>query len=179
MRPLTPEEIRSIFTSSPDFNEIFDAFEVAVALELKDVEVYRLLFWNTALSPDEVRLFGEKLAVSFPDLAYDVFSWIASVLEVTYSSYDNFELALLYYRKAAAARPEEVTPYLDAADCYNSDLNIPPADQLISFLRSGLPTVTNKKALLQRLAYVCEMSGDVEQSHYYRKLADDIGRLRN
>jgi hypothetical protein len=39
--------------------------------------------------------------------------------------------------------------------------------------------VNNKKALLQRLAYVCEMSGDVEQSHYYRKLADDIGRLRN
>ena len=179
MLPRTPDEIRAVFATSGDFNEIFDAFEVAVAMGLKDVELYRVLFWNTALSPDEVRLFGEKLAASYTDIAYDVYAWLASVFEVTYSSYDNFELALLYYRKAAGARPEEVAPYLDAADCYNPDLNIPPADQLLSFLRSGIPLVSNKKSLLHRLAYICEMTGDQEQSQYYRRLADDIGRLRN
>ena len=179
MRPSSPDDIRAIFATSGDFNEIFDAFEAAVAMGLKDVEMYRILFWNNALSPDEVRLFGEKLAISFPDIAYDVYYWVASVFEVTYSSYDNFELALLYYRKAAVARPEEVAPYLDAADCFNPDLNIPPADQLLSFLRSGIPLVTNKISLLQRLAYICEMTGDQDQSQYYRRLADDIRRLRN
>jgi tetratricopeptide (TPR) repeat protein len=173
------EEFRTIFSTSDDFNVIFDAFEEALRTGLKDLELYRMLFWNNALSPDEVRLFGERLAKEFDDLAYDVFLWLASVFEVTYSAYDNFELALHYYRKAAEARPAEVEPYVNAADCYEPDLNIPPADQLLAFLRSGLPVVTNKKVVLLRLAYICEMIGDEEQARYYRSLADDIERSRN
>ncbi len=173
------EELRSIFSTSDDFNVIFDAFEEALQAGVKDLELYRLLFWNNALSPDEVRLFGERLAKEHADLAYDVFLWLASVFEVTYSAYDNFELALHYYRKAAETKPEEVEPYVNAADCYEPDLNIPPVEQLLSFLRSGLPVVGNKKVVLLRLAYLCEMTGDEEQARYYRTLADDIDRSRN
>ncbi len=63
MRTYSVEEIRRCFSNSSDFNEIFDAFQSALSQNLKDVEPYRLLFWNHSLSPDEVRLFGEKLAV--------------------------------------------------------------------------------------------------------------------
>ncbi len=173
------DDLRTIFSTSDDFNVIFDAFEDALRQQIKDLALYRLLFWNSALSPDEVRLFGDRLAKEFLDLAYDVHLWLASVFEVTYSAYDNFELALLYYRKAAEARPEEVEPYVNAADCYEPDLNIPPADQLLSFLRSGLPVVSNKKVLLGRLSYLCEMIGDEKQARYYRTLADDLERSRN
>src|ERR1043166_2812990 len=126
MGKLTVEEIRKRFEISNEFNEIFDAFEEAIEQGLKDIELYRQLFWNHTLSPDELCLFGEKLAKEFPELAYDTYMWLASVFEVTYSMFDNYELTLAYYIKAAQANPTEPTPYLAAASCYEPDLNIPP-----------------------------------------------------
>jgi tetratricopeptide (TPR) repeat protein len=179
MPRFTLEEIRARFANSTDFNEIFDAFEDALAQKLQDVELYRLLFWNNSLAPDELCLFGEKLAKEFPSIAYDTYMWLASVFEVTYSSYDNFELAIKYYRKAAQAKPSEPDPYLDAADCFDPDLNIPPVDVLIEFLKEGVKHVSNKKALLLRLAHLYQIIGDDAQSEYYRNLADELGRSEN
>ncbi len=179
MSRFSVEEIRQKFATSQDFNEIFDAFEDALSQQLRDLELYRLLFWNNSLGPEELCLFGEKLAREFPDLAYGTYMWLANVFEVTYSSYDNFDLAMTYYRKAAQARPAEVDPYLNLVDCYDPDLNIPPADALIAFLREGLKTVSGKKILLQRLSFLYQMIGDREQSDYYRNLADDLGKFQN
>jgi hypothetical protein len=172
----TPEEIRTKFANATDFNDLFDAFEDALAQRIQDVELYRLLFWNHSLGPDELCLFGEKLAKEFPDIAYDTYVWLASVFEVTYSSYDNFELAITYYRKAAGARPSSPDPYLDACDCYDPDLNIPPVDVLLEFLKQGLDNVNNKKVVLMRLSHLYLLIGDEEQSNYYRDLADDVDR---
>jgi hypothetical protein len=179
MPRFTLEEIRNKFANSTDFNEIFDAFEDALEQKIQDVVLYRLLFWNNSLAPDELCLFGEKLAKEFPNLAYDTFMWLASVFEVTYSSYDNFELAMKYYRKAARAKPSEESPYLDAADCYDPDLNIPPVDSLITFLKAGLKQVEQKKNVLLRLSYLFQVSGNQQQADYYRSLADDLGRSKN
>jgi len=179
MPRFTVDEIRNKFSSCKDFNDIFDAFEDALKQGIQDVELYRLLFWNTALRPDELCLFGEKLAQEFPDLAYDTFMWLANVFEATYSSYDNFELAMRYYRKAAKTKPDEVQPYLNAADCHEPDLNIPPLYWLVEFLKLGINQVTDKKTLLHRLSYLYQMHGDQKQADFYRNLADDIGRSQN
>lgn len=179
MPRFTLDEIREKFAEGKDFNEIFDAFEDALKQGIQDMELYRLLFWNTVLSPDEVCLFGEKLAKEFHNLAYETFMWLASVFEVTYSSYDNFELAMRYYRKAARMRPEEIQPYLDAADCHEPDLNIPPFSLLVEFLKEGINLVADKKTLLHRLSYLFQMHGDQKQADFYRNLADDLGRLQN
>jgi tetratricopeptide (TPR) repeat protein len=179
MSRLSVEEIRARFSTSSDFNEIFDAFEDAIEQRIEDVELYRLLFWNHSLGPDELCLFGEKLAKEFPTISYDIYMWLASVFEVTYSSYDNFELAIAYYRKAATVRPNEPDPYLDACDCYDPDLNIPPADVLIDFLKDGLKHVSNRKVLLLRLSHLYHLIGDAEQSNFYRDLADEADRARN
>ena len=168
----TIDDIRRVFSSSTDFNEIFDVFQAALRQHLKDVEIYRLLFWNHSLTPDEIRLFGEKLATEFPDLAYDVYLWLASVFEVTYSSNDNYELALQYYQKAAGARPAEPDPYLDACDCYDPDLNIPPVVVLIEFVLRGTEHVVNPTSLYRRLSRLYLMAGDERRSEHYRRLAE-------
>jgi tetratricopeptide (TPR) repeat protein len=173
MRAYSVEEIRRCFSTSTDFNEIFDAFQYALSQKLKDVEQYRLLFWNHSLTPDEIRLFGEKLAAEFPDLSYDVYLWLASVFEVTYSSSDNYELALHYYQKAASVRPAEPDPYLDACDCYEPDLNIPPLSSLIEFVKHGIDRVANPKSLYKRLSHLYELAGDTEQSELYRRKAEE------
>ncbi|MBI3580136.1 MAG: hypothetical protein HY089_12090 [Ignavibacteriales bacterium] len=179
MPRFTPEEIRQKFANATDFNELFDAFGDALDQKIQDVELYRLLFWNHSLGPDELCLFGKKLASEFPPLAYDTYMWLASVFEVTYSSYDNFELAMEYYRKAAQAKPSELDPYLDACDCYDPDLNIPPVDMLLDFLKEGIKHVANKKTLLQRLSNLYHLIGDEEQSAHYRNLSDELGRSEN
>ncbi len=166
------EEIRRTFATSTDFNEIFDVFQAALAQQVKDVEPYRLLFWNQSLTPDEIRLFGEKLADEFPDLAYEVYLWLASVFEVTCSSDDNFELAVHYYQKAALIKPSEPDPYLNACECYDADLNIPPLASLIEFVRHGLQHVTDPVNLYKRLAQLYEIAGDVDQSDLYRRKAE-------
>ncbi|MBM4168721.1 MAG: hypothetical protein FJ215_06140 [Ignavibacteria bacterium] len=170
------DEIRNRFSTSTDFNDLFDAFQDALEQKIQDLEVYRLLFWNKSLSSDELCLFGEKLAMEFPPLAYEIFMWMASIFEATFSAYDNFELAIEYYQKAAHARPSESDPYLDACDCYDPDLNIPPIDTLIDFLIRGSRTVKNKKPIYVRLSRMYEMVGDIDRSEYYRGLADEIGK---
>ena len=162
------EEIRQCFAASTDFNEIFDVFQSALAQKVTDFELYRLLFWNPSLTPDEVRLFGEKLAGEFPQVAYEVFFWLAGMFEATYSSSDNHELAVHYYRKAAAVNPSEADPYLKACDCYEPDLNIPPAAGLIEFVKSGLPHARDPVPLYKRLADLYMFIGDSDQSQFYR-----------
>jgi len=174
MPHFSAEDIRRRFSTSTDFNEIFDAFEDALAQRIDDIEVYRLLFWNHSLSPDELCLFGEKLAQVFPPMAYDVYMWLANVFEVTYAMYDNYELAVEYYRKAAVVRPQEPDPYLDAADCYEPDLNIPPLDVLIDFLKEALEHVSNARSVCQKLSVFYQTAGDLELSEYYRKKSEEF-----
>ena len=172
MRNLSLDDIRRCFSSSADFNEIFDVFQSALALRVEDLDVYRLLFWNHSLTPDEVRLFGEKLAGECPSLAYDVFLWLAGMFEATYSSTDNYELAVTYYQKAAAARPSEAEPYIRACECYDPDLSIPPLTGLLEFVLRGLPNVSDPIPLYQRLADLYSYAGDPRQSEFYRLKAE-------
>jgi tetratricopeptide (TPR) repeat protein len=178
MPTFSEDEIRRRFSLSTDFNEIFDAFEAAIAQRLDDVEIYRLLFWNHSLTPDELCLFGQKLVQEFPHIAYDVYMWLANVFEVTYSMYDNYDLAIEYYKKAASVRPAEPDPYLDAADCYEPDLNIPPVGVLIDFLKDGVQHVANPRNVYQRLSYFYQIVGDSSLSEYYRRKAEEHGMPR-
>ena len=173
MSKLSADQLRRVFESSKEFNEIFDAFEQAVEQRLDDLSLYRLLFWNHALTPEELCLFGEKLSKEFPALAYDTYFWLANIFEVTLSMVDNYELALTYYKKAASARPEDRTPYLRAADCYERDLNIPPISELIDFLKRGVESVKEPVPLYQRLVELYDLNGNDEMSDYYRRKIRD------
>jgi len=46
MRTYTLEEIRQCFSTSTDFNELFDVFHAAVTQKITDLEPYKILFWN-------------------------------------------------------------------------------------------------------------------------------------
>jgi hypothetical protein len=172
MRTYTLEEIRQCFSTSTDFNELFDVFQAAVTQKVTDLEPYEILFWNPSLTPDEVRLFGEKLAGEFPELAFEVFFWLAGIFEATYSSSDNHELAVYYFRKAAAVRPSEPEPYLKASECYDADLCIPPLSGLIEFVEQGIPQVADPKPLYRRLSELYNYAGDTLRSELFRRRAE-------
>ncbi len=169
MPKLSIEDIRKRFEQSKEFNEIFDAFEQSLEQRFDDIELYKKLFWNPTLTPDELCLFGEKLAKEFPQVSYDTYMWLADIFEVTYSTYDNHVRSLEYFQKAAAVRPNEPTPYLAAAKCYEPDLNIPPLTLLIMFLKRGLDSAGDPKVLYERLIELYEHAGNDEMIDYYRR----------
>lgn len=173
MPKFTKDQIKEKFSNSSDFNELFDAFEAALESKIEDLDLYKILFWNNSLTPDELCLFGEKLVQVFPNMAYDVYLWLAKVFEVTYSMFDNYELALEYFFKASHIKPEELEPYIAASNCYEPDLKIPPADYLIEFLKKGLMHVKNPSPLYKRLSELYERIGDEDQSLYFRKLSEE------
>ncbi len=172
---LSRTEIRHIFNESKNFNELFDAFDAALKQGIDDVELYRILFWNDSLGSDELILFGEKLARQYRHLAFDVYMWLASIFEVLFGKKDNFELAVSYYQKAAAIRPSEPEPYLEACDCYNADLDIPPAKLLIEFLKIGYDFTASNKSIALRLAVLHHAIGETDLAEYYRVKADEAG----
>ncbi|NUN70746.1 MAG: hypothetical protein HUU02_13670 [Bacteroidetes bacterium] len=172
---LSRTEIRHIFNESKNFNELFDAFDEALKQGIDDVELYRILFWNDSLGSDELILFGEKLARQYRHLAFDVYMWLASIFEVLFGKKDNYELAVSYYQKAAAIRPSEPEPYLEACDCYNADLDIPPAKQLIEFLKIGYDFTGSNKNIALRLAVLHHAIGETDLAEYYRVKADEAG----
>jgi TPR repeat protein len=171
MRNYSPDEIRQCFSSSTDFNEIFDAFQSAMARRLADLELYRVLFWNPSLIPDEVRLFGEKIVGVFPEMSYEVYLWLAGMFEATYSMNDNHELAVEYYRKAALAKPHEAEPLIKLCGIYDPDLAIPPLGELIEFVLRGLPAIENPSSVYQCLGELYQHAGDPQQAEYYRRKA--------
>ncbi len=175
MSEFSREEIRQRFSSATSFNEIFDAFESAIVQHIDDIELYRQLFWNDSLHIDEIILFGEKLAKEFPNSAYDVYMWMANVFEAVFSSDDNFEHSLMYYQKAASVNPGVPDPYLNACDCYDPDLNIPPLESLIEFVKKGLENAADKKILSSRLSYLYHLLGDEDLAEYYRLKAEEAG----
>jgi hypothetical protein len=170
---LTPEEIRKLFEQSRDFNDLFEAFEEALRQGIRDMELYRQLFWNNSLTPDEVCMFGEKLATEFPELSFEVYMWLANVFNVTYAMYDNYELAFCYYKKAAAAKPASSDPYLRISECYEPDLNIPPLDSIIHFLKTGVPHIEEPRPVFEKLAHFYELGGNDEMSSYFRRRAEE------
>lgn len=176
MSGLPYQDIRKRFEVSTDFNEIFEAFEHALRQRIDDIELYRHLFWNHSLTPDELMLFGEKLSQEFQHLAYDIYMWLASVFEATTSVNDNYELAIEYYRKAARLHPARPEPYLYAADCFEPDLNIPPIAVLIAFLKEGILKVAASTLLYKRLAHLYEICGNDEMSAYCRRKAEEGSR---
>lgn len=172
MSRLSKDEIRHCFESARAFNQVLDAFEQAIGDRMDDVELYRKLFWNKFLSSDELCLFGHKLANEFPPMAYEVFLWLASVFAVNYSRYDNYELAMDYFAKASTVKPAEPTPYLDAAACYEPDLNIPPVTNLLQYLKDGTRHVENPRPLYERLCQLYDIVGNDEMSKFYRMKLD-------
>ena len=173
MAQRSADELRHCFETSKNPNELFDAFEEAIALRIGEFQYYRSLFWNFALTADELCLFADKLAKEFPALGYEVFIWLAHIFAIMRSSNDNFELAMIYFQKSAAIQPDNLEPYLDAADCYNSDINIPPVKTLIDFLKSGIEHIAEPRALYERLAYLYEMCDNDEMRDYFRRKAGD------
>lgn len=172
---LTKEQIEKKFIESTEFNELFDAFQSAIEQKIDDIDLYRNLFWNESLGIDEIKLFGEKLVETFPEISFEVFIWIANVFEALFGEKDNLEQAFNYYKKASLVNPTSEVPFLEICKSYNQDLNIPPINNIIEFLKSGIELVNKKGVIYKKLSDLYFLKRDSEMAKLYLLKAEEFG----
>jgi tetratricopeptide (TPR) repeat protein len=156
-----------IFKNSKNSDELFDTFDKAVKEGIDNFEIYKILFWNPALSKNEVCMFVKKLAASFPKLSYDVYMWGAKVIELSYENDDNLETVITFYKKAAESNNKLTEPYIRALDCYNADLKIPQPSTLVNFVKRGVSKVNDPSILYYKLSELYGKMGNIELKNHY------------
>lgn len=169
-------EIEQIFRESSSPEELFDAFQNALKLRIRDAELYKILLSNVSLTFDEVKMFTEKLCKEFNDLSYDIWLWVAKIFE-TASTTDSIETALNYYRRAIEIKSDDYTPYLNIINLYNKDLDFPPKDKISTLLRKGLSEVQRKSKLCFGIADFYRKMDDLEMNKKYMVLGSKYARL--
>jgi hypothetical protein len=154
------EEIENIFRSSNSSDELFDAFQSALKNKISDVDFYKILLGNPALSTDEIKMYASKLCSEFPDFTFDICMWTADLFLKNIEDYRCIADALAYYKNAAESKPAKHEPYLAAIKLYNYDLEIPTNKQILSMVDKGMPSVDKKSKVFFAMAELYKKLGN-------------------
>jgi hypothetical protein len=169
-------EIRNIFTTSSSPDELFDVFEQAVKYKIDDASLYKTLLWNKAISCDEIMMYAEKICKEFPGLCFEIYFAVGEILE-SISMYGSMkENSFEYFKKSAAANKFSHNPYISAAKMYNAELDIPPFEQVASFVESGIEHVELKSKLCFALSSLYKQRGEHDKERAFQMLGEKFQR---
>lgn len=168
-------DLEKIFREATSSGELFDSFQKAIKHKLKDVELYKILLSNIMLSPDEIKMYTEKLCREYREIRYDIYMWAANILESMHAE-EHLETAFEYYRKAIESDRTSCQPYLSLAKMYNPELDVPPKKVLLELLKNGLPEVQYKSRLCRAIAELYEVLQDKIMKQKYLAMAAKYAR---
>jgi hypothetical protein len=165
----SPEYFKEKFRMERGFNELFELFRQALDQGIDSLDLYRELLWNNSLSSEELFFFAKRLGEVFPHLAFEIYMWLSKVFESRPADIDSLELAFLCLKKAAEFDPKSDGPYVNSCSLYNSDLNIPTLQSIMSFLKSGMEKVGDPTSIYERLSVFYKMIGNDEMFRFYKQ----------
>jgi hypothetical protein len=166
------ERIENIFRCSSSSEELFDTFNEALKHRIKSLESYKVLLANPSLTPDEIKMFTEKIITELPNKAYDINLWTANVFESSAAEYDRLEDSLNYYERAYFHLPIAHEPLLKILNLYNYELNYPSNKKIISFIEQGIDLVKQKSKIYYALANHYRRIGNCRMEVRYLSLAE-------
>lgn len=170
------KEIENVFRCSGSPDELFDAFREAIHYKIKDGDLYEILLWNKALSPDEIKMYASKICNEFPGLSFRINFDTGKILEAVSSGGNTLEPALYYYQKAAEADPASFLPYVAAAELYNLEFNLPKLDAVVEFLVRGIDSAEVKSKICYALVSLYRKTGNTDKERYFQKLGEKYQR---
>ncbi|MDP4174256.1 MAG: hypothetical protein Q8933_09835 [Bacteroidota bacterium] len=172
------QHIEKKFREATSSGELFDTFQQALKLKLKDIDLYKILLGNMALNADEIKMFTEKLCREFEDLKYDLYMWSANILENTLSE-ENLEAAFAYYLKASELDRTNHLPFMSILKMYNVDFDLPPKEKIISIIENAINEVKIKSHLFREMADFYGYIGDEIKKRKCLTLAAQYKRREN
>jgi hypothetical protein len=146
------ERIEKIFRCSSISGELFDAFQEALKCRIKNLETFKILLANPSLTPDEIKMFTEKIIIELPSKAYDINLWTGNIFENMILEYERLEDCLDYYERAYFHMPIAHEPLLKLLNLYNYELDYPTNKKIIDFIEKGIHSVKLKSKIYFALA---------------------------
>ncbi|MGE5350435.1 MAG: hypothetical protein ACM3P0_00015 [Acidobacteriota bacterium] len=168
-------DLERIFREATSSGELFDSFQKALKHKLKDAELFKILLSNIILSPDEIKMYTEKLCREYKDIRYEIYMWAANILESMHAE-EHLETAFEYYRKAIESNHSDYQPYISMIKMYNVELDIPPKKVLLELLKSGIEEVRHKSRLCKAIADFYDLLQDKLMKQKYLAMAAKYAR---
>ncbi|HEX2961206.1 MAG TPA: hypothetical protein VHO43_05410 [Ignavibacteriales bacterium] len=168
-------DLERIFREATSSGELFDSFQKAIKHKLKDAELFKILLSNIILSPDEIKMYTEKLCREYNDIRYDIYMWAANILESMHAG-EHLETAFEYYRKAIESNRTDYQPYISMAKMYNPELDIPPKKVLLELLKNGIEEVRHKSRVCRAIADLYDILQDKVMKQKYLAMAAKYAR---
>lgn len=162
----------AVFRNSNDNDDLFDVFELVLSEKIKDVDLYKILLGNPALSQDEVIMYTEKLCKEISDSVYDLCMWTANIFGNKLTEYNCIETSISYLKKASLADPQNCAPYLTAINLFDLELNLPVNNKIIKMVEEGVSAVAKKSKVYYSLADLYKKNGNQKLAIKYSRLAE-------
>lgn len=172
MRQFDYDKIENTFRYSNSSNELFDAFQTAMENGIKDADLFKVLIGNPVLSNDELKMYTEKLAATYPELGYDMFMWAARIFENKVTDYDCIVDSFEYYQKAAEYKPKDCEPFIKLINLYNTDMDLPVNRAIISAVDDCIPRLNKKSKVYYSMAELYKQLGEQDKAKEYMELAE-------
>jgi len=166
------EKIENTFRYSSSQDELFDAFREAIRREVKNPETFKILLANPTLSPDEIKMYTEKLIRELPHSAFDFNMWTASVFENYSNDYEKLEDAFNYYYSALFYKPTSPEPLLRLLNLYNYEIDLPSNGRIVNLIEDLAASVENKSRVYYALANHFRKTGNNRLEVKYLALAE-------
>ncbi|HEX2869018.1 MAG TPA: hypothetical protein VHO03_18400 [Ignavibacteriales bacterium] len=169
------KELEKVFREATSSGELFDSFQKALKHKLKDAELYKILLSNIILSPDEIKMYTEKLCREYKEMCYEIYLWAANILESMHAE-EHLETAFEYYRKAIDTNRTLHQPYVSLVKMYNIELDLPPKKILLEVLKHGIEEVEHKSKLCRTIAEFYDILQDKAMKQKYLAMAARYAR---
>ncbi len=166
------EKIENIFRSSSSPEELFDVFNVAINSKIKNADTFKILLANPILSPDEVKMYTEKLIKEMPPIAFEINMWTARVFENFTEDYDRLEDSFEYYHRALFHKPTSYEPLLKLLNLYNYDINLPTNSRIVNVVQDAAAMTDQKSKVYYALANHFRKKGNNRMEVKYLSLAE-------
>lgn len=144
--------LERVFRTATSFEELFDAFQIAIKNKIENLELYKILLANNSLMEDEISFFTEKIAETFSKFKYEVYLWTAKIYGTDYLNSFNIDKAVSYYIKALNINKSEHSTYVGLIGLYNQELKLPDPALILSLTNLGLKECKKKSTIYNALS---------------------------
>ena len=161
--------LEKVFRDSNSIDSLFDGFQLLIYKKIDDISLFKTLLANPALSPDELKLFTNKIAQEFKHCSYEIFNWTATIFETKYGCVDY---AFNYYVKAINVKPFLYEPFLSLLRLYDYDLDTFTNRSIVEFIENAVEFVDCRSKVYSVMAIHYLKIGDSDTSVKYEALAE-------
>jgi hypothetical protein len=165
------KKIEFAFRNSETFDELLDAFGLALKINLDDIESYKILFANPCLQLDEIKMLAKKVCERFPSLCYGIYCWVGDIFANKKYDSDWRKSAIDFFLKASNEEPERAEPLIKLLELYDHEISLPDNKRIIKEVKERKKFVEERKALYSAFADFYKISGKKELEMKYRRLA--------